>query len=139
MSTEIRPELSKKNEFYIPRERFLELKHFCRQYDLWQKMLTSWTNLYTKSIVNAEKLGHDVLDVTGKTAEYREKYLNKINMIQQAARLADDEIYDILLDGVTKGLSYNTMNIRRGGLPFSSEYYYSRYRKFFYILNGLRD
>ena len=139
MSTDIKAELSKKNEFYIPRERFLELKHFCKQYNTWQMMLTSWTNLYTKSIVTAEKLGHNVLDITGKTVEYREKYQKKIDMIDQAAKLADDEICDILIEGVTQGRSFNMLEARHGGLPFSSEYYYSRYRKFFYILDGLRD
>lgn len=139
MSTEIKAELSKNNEFYIPRERFLELKHFCRQYDLWQMMLTSWSNLHTKCVLNAERLGHDILDYTGKTVEYRDKYQRKIDMIQQAAKLADDEILDILIEGVTQGRSYNVLEARHGGLPFSSKYYYERYRKFFYILDGLRN
>ena len=37
MSTVIRPELSKNNEYWIPRQRFYELKHFCLQYPSWKK------------------------------------------------------------------------------------------------------
>ena len=35
MPTEIRPELSKKNKYWIPKHRYYELKHFVMQYPQW--------------------------------------------------------------------------------------------------------
>ena len=37
MSTVIRPEISKKNLYWIPKHRYYELKHFCLQYPEWKK------------------------------------------------------------------------------------------------------
>ena len=33
---DIRPELSKKNQYWIDRHRYYELKHFCLQYKNWK-------------------------------------------------------------------------------------------------------
>lgn len=41
MSTLIRPEISKNNEYWIPRHRYYELKHFCLQYREWVKIVNS--------------------------------------------------------------------------------------------------
>ena len=35
MGTVIRPEVSKSNEYWIPRDRYYELEHFCLQYPSW--------------------------------------------------------------------------------------------------------
>ena len=37
MSTLIRPEITTKSEYYLPKHRFYELKHFVMQYPLWKK------------------------------------------------------------------------------------------------------
>lgn len=34
-----RAKLSRRNPYYIPAERYYELKHFCRQYYDWKKAL----------------------------------------------------------------------------------------------------
>ena len=35
MSTQIRPETSQKNPYWIPKHRYYELKHFVMQYPAW--------------------------------------------------------------------------------------------------------
>lgn len=37
MSTTIRPEVSEKNQYWIEKHRYYELKHFCLQYPIWRK------------------------------------------------------------------------------------------------------
>ena len=37
MATLIRPEISRKNKYYIDKHRHYELKHFCLQYPSWKK------------------------------------------------------------------------------------------------------
>ena len=37
MGTVIRPEITKKNKYWIEKHRYYELKHFCLQYPIWRK------------------------------------------------------------------------------------------------------
>ena len=41
MGTTIRPEISKKNRYWIDKHRYYELKHFCLQYPTWKKAHSS--------------------------------------------------------------------------------------------------
>ena len=43
MSTDIRPEVSVKNKYWISRHRYYELKHFCLQYGEWKQAYNSCT------------------------------------------------------------------------------------------------
>ena len=45
MATVLRPELSKKNKYYIDKHRHYELKHFCLQYPDWKKEYDSCRNV----------------------------------------------------------------------------------------------
>lgn len=45
-------------------------------------------------------------------------------------------IYEWLLKGVTMEVSYS--DLRAAGLPCSKDYYYERYRKFFWHLDKVR-
>lgn len=40
MSTQIRPETSQKNPYWIPKHRYYELKHFVMQYPAWVIILS---------------------------------------------------------------------------------------------------
>ena len=37
MSTNIRPELSQKNKYYVEKHRYYELKNCCLKYTVWKK------------------------------------------------------------------------------------------------------
>lgn len=41
MGTTIRPEISKKNRYWIDKHRYYELKYFCLQYPTWKKAHSS--------------------------------------------------------------------------------------------------
>lgn len=45
MSTTIRPEISKKKNYWIEKHRYYELKHFCLQYPIWKKACSSLDGL----------------------------------------------------------------------------------------------
>lgn len=45
MGTTIRPEISKKNRYWIDKHRYYELKHFCLQYPTWKKAYLSLDNV----------------------------------------------------------------------------------------------
>lgn len=59
--------------------------------------------------------------------------LREINYISSSENLAD-----YILEGVTKGLSYDQIRAR-SNIPCCRQSYYKLRRKFFYILDSLRE
>lgn len=51
MCTNVRPNVSKKNDYYISKERYYELKHFCLQYNDWMRALISLDTLNFNGII----------------------------------------------------------------------------------------
>ena len=136
MSTVIRPEVSKKNEWWIDRQRYYELKHFCLQYQGWCRIIRELDGLHSRSVADIIFAG--VSDPTAKIAEVREKYLRNIEMIKRATDEADPVIGTYILRGVTEGLSYETLRMLTD-VPCCKDVYYDLYRKFFWILDQLRE
>ena len=136
MSTIIRPEISSKNPYWIEKHRYYELKHFCLQYPIWKEIRNSLTGLRRNSIDFAIK-SSDISDPTSKTVEDILYYSERIEMVEKAAKETDNVIGYYILKGVTEGLSYEVMNAKEV-LPCSKDAYYELYRKFFWILSGMR-
>ena len=140
MSHNIRhPETSKKNPFWITKERYYELKHFCLQYLHWRKLVgtigTIRGSLTDKPPVCPT---NDIPDPVMEAAAKREFYVKRIEMIENAAYSANSAIANELLIGVTQGVSYEILNAR-DPLPVSKDEYYKAYRKFFWILDKARQ
>ena len=111
MGTSIRPEIWKKNEYWISRHRYYELKHFCLQYPEWKREYA------------AQNGG----------AEQREQLKKWMDMVETAAGEAADDLGEMMLRAVTEGLSYVSLSP-----PCCKEVWYAAYRRFFWILNGMR-
>ena len=61
MATEIRPELSEKNPYWIGKHRYYELKHFCLQYPIWKKAYNALLGLSSRP---------NDLDILSRVAKY---------------------------------------------------------------------
>lgn len=139
MTTLLRPELSKKNKYYIAKHRHYELKHFCLQYPSWKR---EYENCYNVSPHISKFEG---LFTNGKPSDptlswvvRRESLRERLKMIEEAAMETDEFLHEYILQAVTEGLSYTYMkNILQ--IPCSKDMYYSLYRRFFWILDGLRE
>lgn len=138
MGTNIRPELSKKNEYHLEKHRYYELKHFCLQYREWKKSYAilerfgAGANRFEflpKSNIPA--------DPTAITAEARIYYKDRIEMIENAALKTDKSLSEYLIKGVTEGNSYDILKAKLS-IPCCKESYYKLYRRFFWILSDLR-
>lgn len=138
MGTTIRPEISKKNRYWIERHRYYELKHFCLQYPIWKRAYHSLDGLSKRPadlmIISKER---NISDPTSKCAEAREYYLNRMKMVEQAVIQTDAALAEYILNGVTEGWSYDILKARLE-IPCSKDVYYDLYRKFFWILNKER-
>lgn len=138
MATEIRPELSEKNPYWIGKHRYYELKHFCLQYPIWRKsyaMLdgfpSSWPKLISPGRTN------NISDPVAKCAMARLFYSNRMDMIERMAKEADEELSCYILKGVTEGASYDYMRIKFS-IPCCKDTYYDLYRRFFWLLSQER-
>lgn len=138
MSTIIRPELSEKNKYWIERQRYYELKHFCLQYPQWKKAYMALDG-YSRTV---DKLStpekHKIPgNPTADCVEARAFYLDRMQLLERTATNTDEYLASYILKGVTEGVSYDYLNTRLN-IPCSKDTYYDRYRKFFWLLDSLR-
>ena len=139
MATTVRPEVSKKNPYYIDRERYYELQHFCRPYPIWKKAYHSLDGL-SRRPADLELFSKptQTSDPTVRCAEAREFYLHRMEMVEQCAREADPELYRYIMSYVTKGDAYSVLKMR-DHIPCCKDVFYEAARKFFWLLNKVRD
>ena len=127
MSTDIRPEVSSRSRWYIPRERYYELKHFCRQYRSWVLESVDICGKYP-----SEEVGRD--ELTEEQYERRELLKSKISLVESIAKESEPSIANYILLAVCDGVPYTNLRYKLG-MPCGKDYFYDRYRKFFWLLN----
>lgn len=139
MATTIRPELSKKNKYWIDKHRHYELKHFCLQYPKWKKVYADLLDL-SISLSQMENVRTSNLpgNPTEKYAIQKSYYAERIKMVERAAMDADEYLWKYILKAVTEGLSYTYLKTKLD-IPCSRDTYYDRYRRFFWLLNEARN
>lgn len=139
MTTVIRAEISTKNRYWIDKHRHYELKHFCLQYPSWKKAYHALDGTSLPSIT-AERISSTNVpsDPTGNCVLMRDQYLKRMRIVEEAARSADEYLYEYILKAVTEGLSYTYLQTVLD-IPCSRDTYYDRYRKFFWLLSNSRN
>lgn len=138
MRTAIRPELSKKNKYWIDKNRYYELKYFCLQYPLWKKACDALDGLYICSYDLTGSRSNLPGDPTGNCVDERSIYSERMKVIEKVAIEADPHLSSYILKAVTQGLSYNYLKTTLE-IPCGKDMYYDRYRKFFWLLNKNRN
>ena len=139
MATNIRPELSVKNRYYIDKHRHYELKHFCLQYPKWKRAYIACLDSDTPiTMIEGLRETVGVYDPTSVRASTRSYYSKRMRIIEQVAKDADKYLWHYILRGVTEGLSYTYLRTKLN-MPCGRDMYYDRYRKFFWLLSELRD
>lgn len=139
MGTVIRPEVSKKNPYWLEKHRTYELKHFCRQYPIWKKTYEAIDGLLGRpdDLATFGKAKH-ISNPTERIGMMKAYYSERMDMIWRAAEKTDTELAPYIVKGVTEGLSYDVLKIKMD-IPCCKEVYYIAYRRFFWILNKERD
>jgi len=139
MGTTTRPELSGKNQYWIEKHRYYELKHFCLQYPIWEKAYEGLDGLNkTKEGLDILSKTNNITDLTFKCVEAKLFYSEKMDMVKQAAIDTNHILSSYILKAVTEGLSYDHLK-NRMGVPCCKGMYYELYRQFFWNLNKLRQ
>lgn len=132
MTTSIRPEISKKNKYYISKHRYYELKHFCLQYYEWKELLGSMGYSSCSEISRDGSIQWS--DKTYKSYIFFSGYMEKIKLVETCAMDASSELGAYILKAVTEDLSYTQLRMRYN-IPCGRDSYYELYRRFYYILS----
>lgn len=135
--SDLKPELSKKSQYYLPPHRFYELRHFCLQYRDWKKQLIMLGSKQTPEFLERFQRASETPNPTERIAVMRAALSENVRIVEQAAKEADKELAPWLLRGVTEGLSFESLKAQHD-IPCERDMYYGRYRKFFWILNRYR-
>jgi hypothetical protein len=141
--------LSKKNPYYISKERRMELEHFCKQYPEWLRGLKDM-NFISGPSTELEVKPTDPSDCTYERAVKAIRYSSKIHLIEDTLSSVingymDENrirlkihnlIFNAMLKLITEGGSYDNSRLP----DYISEYKYRQLRQqFFYILSERRD
>ncbi len=128
MSTLIRAEMSAKNKYYISKHRYYELKHYCLQYPEWMEEWRSITG-YTDGLI---------FDPTSAAAIKRDLLTARMKQIESIAFATDDSIGDYIFEAVTTEKTYTYFKTVKN-IPCGKDFFYERYRRFFWLLDRVRD
>ena len=134
MSTVIRPEISTNNEWWISRERYYELLHFCRQYSEWDLLYRYLQSPESVSIVSLEKYGYGRMNPVEKIFENMEVYRSRMDAVRACCKIADPYLSDFIFKAVTEARSFTYLSTKLD-IPCSKKMYYNRYRRFFHQLD----
>ena len=134
MSTTIKPQLSKKNQYWIEKHRYYELKHFCLQYPIWKQARAALDGLSHRPWDAVGINGYSLETVVERTTAQSMYYAERMSLVERCCYEAYPELARYLLVGITEGKTYEQIQ-SKDPMPFCRETYYEAYRKFFYILN----
>ena len=76
-------------------------------------------------------------DPTGKCAEARSLYSDRMDLVRRIAFEADPDLASYIFRAVTEGLSYTYLKSKLT-IPCGRDMYYDRYRRFFWLLSEAR-
>lgn len=134
-----RPELSSKNKYWISKDRYYELLHFCRQYDSWKEELKMINENVIRPIIfeNVKVKNCEVADNTAKMGMKAVELDEKIRMVDKICLEADPFLNEYIWLAVTRGVSFNSLKTKYQ-MPAGRNLFYDRYRKFFWLLDQAR-
>lgn len=134
MGTAIRNSISESNPYYISKHEYLMAKHFALQYNDWKKQKREIENRIGYGFKMGGYKNGSVACPVEKAQEDIEKYSFRMNLIEQAAKISGEDIWEIVLLGVTSECNYEYLRLVKN-IPCCKDVYYRMYRKFFWILN----
>lgn len=134
MATVIRTSIATTNPWYIPKHRYLELKHFCFQYPEWRKERLEIESRISGGFAGERIICAERSSPVERHQEQASQYEIKMHLVEKAAMEAGDDLWPWLLKGVTKECGYEYLHMTEG-IPCCKDVYYRMYRKFFWILS----
>ncbi len=139
MATVIRPKISEKNRYWISKHRYYELKHFCLQYPEWKQAYQNLDGMPAQAQAVHDRVNSGVIsDPTERAAESRLYFRHRMDLVENAAKEAAEDLADLLIESITNEISYEKLSAR-GLVPCCKDVWYAAYRRFFWLLDQARN
>lgn len=131
--------LSMKNQYYIPKYRYYELKYRCLQYNEWlEKYNDICGKLSTNVFTNDKVDGGETRDITYELMIESGKYKMHMDTIKHALLVVHPTLQTPIFDAVTNGLGWTVIQAKYE-LSCPRDEYYEAYHHFFYRLSDILE
>ena len=134
MGTNIRTDISKDNPYYISKHEYLMTRHFALQYNEWKKQKNEIQTRVRYGFSVGGGKNESIVSPVEVNTEKAELYSFRMSLVEQAAKIAGEDIWEFVLIGVTTECNYDYLRMVKG-IPCCKDVYYKMYRKFFWVLN----
>lgn len=104
--------------------------------DLWILFKQAMPWALPNRIFGEELGGNTIQDITAKCAMIKAICSTKMDMVEKAAKEADEYLSEYIMKAVTEDLSFTYLKTKME-MPCGKDMYYDRYRKFFWILSKM--
>ena len=123
--------LSTKNKYYLPKETFLMVIHYCKQYPTWEAELEAMTDTGKAITYDQDRVQtSNDSDPTAGLAIRRAEICRKKEMIDQTAQEVAGDLWKWLVLGVCHDNPY--YYLATCGIPCGKDLYYKLRRKFYF-------
>jgi hypothetical protein len=126
-----------KDKYNISNYRFRELYYFCLQYEEWKSELNELHNPLKAVRYSAMSSSYGVGNPTENIAIERAELAHSCAVIEEAAKMADEELHNYILYAVThENITFKFLKMQKG-MPCERDRYYSSRRKFYFYLDRI--
>lgn len=123
------------SKYNLSKHRFMELMHFCLQYEDWKRALNNLATIKSPEISDMPKGRGLTTDVTAELGIKRAELEHNCMLIEDAARAADESLYEYIIYAVThEDVTYKYLSTVKH-IPCSRNTWYAVRRKFYYMLD----
>lgn len=122
---------TERSKYYVPKEVYLTVIHFCRQYPLWVAELETEPDASKAITYDRERVQtSNQYDATSEIAMHRHMIQTKKEIIDKIAADVAKDLSQWLKLGVCYGLTYSDLSAR--GIPCVDKTYYRMRKRFYY-------
>lgn len=126
--------LSEKNKYFIPKETFLMVIHYCKQYPMWEQELGTTLDQSKAIRYDRDRVQTSGdYDPTAEPAIKRAEIARKKKTVDEVAQSVAGSMYKWLLLGVCYDMPY--FALRQRGMPYGKNMYYDKRRRFYYEMS----
>ena len=125
---------SEKSEYYVPKETFLMIIHYCKQYPAWVDELNALTDTSRAITYDSDRVQtSNDSDPTSDLAIRRAEISRKKEEVEQVAKEVAGDLHKWLILGVCHDYPYQ--QLEACGIPCGKNMYYHLRRKFYFELS----
>lgn len=122
---------TEKSKYYMPKEEYLTVIHFCRQYPAWLAELDLKTDPSRAITYDGDKVQtSNQRSTTEDLAIRRVQLSGRVDLVEDTAKETDAVLWEWLIMGACYG--YPFYKLLQMGIPCGKDLYYELRQRFYY-------